>query len=106
VSVKHKPYSLAFNLETTRPGEQIHAEPDPLSEVCARRLRDIERAGSLRNRLYSADFGAAESAHFCRHSLHDPERAIPFERAAAFYGHLFDKACRLERRARGEASDV
>jgi hypothetical protein len=102
MSVKHKPYSLAYDLETTRPGEQIHADPDPLSEDRARRLRDAERAGRLRNELYSAAFGAAESARFCRFDLHDPDRAAAHERAARFYAELLAKVQRLQARARGE----
>jgi hypothetical protein len=69
----------------------------------AKRLDVIQRAGSLRNRLYSATFGALECARFCEHDLHQPERALGYQRAADFYSRLFEKVCRLERRARGEA---
>jgi hypothetical protein len=105
MTTRHKPFSLAFDMETTRPGEQAHTAPDPLSEDCARRLRDIERAGRLRNALYSAAFGAAESARFCRFDLHDPDRAAACERAARFYDELLTKVRRLQARARGEATD-
>jgi hypothetical protein len=104
MTTRHKPFSLGYDPETTRPGEQIHAAPDPLGDDFARRLRDIERAGRLRSRAYSASFGAAECAHFCRFALRDHERAAAYERAAEFFGRLYTKACQLERRARGEAS--
>jgi hypothetical protein len=76
---------------------------DAIGDDFARRLRDIERAGRLRNLLYSATFGALECARFCEHDLHQPERAVAYQRAADFYSRLFEKVCRLERRARGEA---
>jgi hypothetical protein len=101
----HKPFSLAYDLETTRPGEQVHAEPDRIGDELARRLRDVERAGRLRNRLYSATFGALECARVCEHDLHQPERAVAYQRAADFYSRLFEKVCRLQARARGGASD-
>jgi hypothetical protein len=105
--------TVAYDLETTRPGVDLLAGPLEAHEAYraflgheafARRLRDIERAGSLRNRLYSAGFDAAECARLCRFSLHDPERAREYERAAAFYGVLYAKVVRWQARARGEAS--
>jgi hypothetical protein len=71
----------------------------------ARRLRDVERAGQLRNRLYSAAFGANECARMCLRDLHQPERAKAYLRAADFYADLYEKVVRLQARARGEVSD-
>jgi hypothetical protein len=105
MTATRKPFSLAFDLETTRPGEQVHAEPDPISDDCARRLRDVERAGKLRLQLVSAETGAWESARFCAFTQHDGPRAVAHGRAALFYSHLYRKICRLQARARGEASD-
>jgi hypothetical protein len=79
---------------------------DALHADFARRLRDVERAGHLRNRLYSAMFGAEECARLCLHDLHQPERAEASLRAADFYVDLYEKVCRLQARARREASDV
>jgi hypothetical protein len=137
MTTTHKPFSLAYDLETTRAGEQVHAEPDaacdcedgwidvyppygiegflPTGEVrvewvrcpiCgpARTLRDIERAGRLRNLLVSAETGAWESARFCEFTLHDGPRAAAQALAAKYYAHLYRKVCRLQARARGEAS--
>jgi hypothetical protein len=101
----HKPFSLVYDLETTRPGEQTFAEPDPIGDEFARRLRDVGRAGRLRILLYSATFGALECARVCEHDLHQPERAVAYQRAADFYSRLFEKVCRIEARARGEAAE-
>jgi hypothetical protein len=79
---------------------------DAIGDEFARRLRDVERAGRLRNLLYSATFGALECARVCEHDLHQPERAIAYQRAADFYSRLYEKVARLQARARGEASDV
>jgi hypothetical protein len=98
-----KPFSLAYDPEATRPGEQVHAEPDPLSADCARRLRDIERAGRLRNVLVSAEFGALESARFRLYTTRDLPAAERHVSAARFYRRLYFKVCRLQARARGEA---
>jgi hypothetical protein len=76
---------------------------ETIDTTFARRLRDVERAGKLRNRLYSAAFGVGECAHFSRHTLSDPELAARFERKRDFYLTLFEKVCRVEARARGEA---
>jgi hypothetical protein len=76
---------------------------DVISDEFARRLRDVERAGRLRILLYSATFGALECARVCEHDLHQPERAVAYQRAADFYSRLFAKVCRIEARARGEA---
>jgi hypothetical protein len=75
---------------------------DTLDTDCARRLRDVERAGKLRNQLYSAAFGACECARMCLHGLHEPERAEAYLRAADFYADLYEKVLRLQARARGE----
>jgi hypothetical protein len=108
MATKHKPFSLAFDAETTRPGERTFAEPDPtdaISAAFARRLRDVERAGHLRNALVSAEVGALECARFCRHTQHDRAAAARHERAADFYRALYWKVVGLQARARGEASD-
>jgi hypothetical protein len=102
MTTTHKPYSLAFDLETTRPGEQVHAEPEPLSDDCARRLRDVERAGRLRNLLVSAEFGALESARFHRFTRRDLAATERQLAAARFYRRLYDKTCLLQAAARGE----
>jgi hypothetical protein len=136
----HKPYSLAFDPETTRPGEQVHAEPEPPGAGCdcedgwidvyppygiegflptgevrvewvrcpicgpARTLRDIERAGRLRNLLVSAETGAWESWRFCRFDLGRHAEAETHLRASAWYRELYAKVLRLQARARGEAT--
>jgi hypothetical protein len=105
MTTRYKPYSLAYDMETTRPGEQVHAQPDPVGEDFARRLRDVERAGRLRCLLVSAETGAWEAARFCAFSQHDGRRAVAHGRAALFYGHLYRKVCRLQARVRGEAID-
>jgi hypothetical protein len=103
MTTMYKPFSLAVDMETTRPGEQVHAEPEPLSEDCARRLRDIERAGRLRNLLVSAEVGAWESWRFSTFTLPDKGRAQAHSRAAGFYRYLYTKVCAIQARARGEA---
>jgi hypothetical protein len=102
MSIKHKPFSLAFDAETTRPGEQTFAGPDPLADEFVRRLRDVERAGRLRNLLCSAEVGAWESARFCRFTQGDDAAADAHLAMAGFYAHLLAKVRRLEARARGE----
>jgi hypothetical protein len=78
---------------------------DTIETGRAARLRDVERAGRLRNLLVSAETGAWESWRFCRHTLHRLAEAEAHLRAADFYRRLFHKVCRLQARARGEASD-
>jgi hypothetical protein len=102
---KQKPFSLAFDLETTRPGEQVHAAPEPVGDDLARRLRDIERAGNLRLRLVGAETGAWEAWRFCRFDLGRHDEAEAHLRASHFYRSLYEKVCRLQARARGEATD-
>jgi hypothetical protein len=99
----YKPFSLCFDLETTRAGEQVHAEPEPLSADGARRLRDIERAGKLRCRLVGAETDAWETWRFCRFDLGREDEAEAHLRASTFYRTLYEKTCRLQARARGEA---
>jgi hypothetical protein len=99
----HKPFSLVYDLETTRPGEQTFAEPDPIGDEFARRLRDVERAGRLRNLLVSAEFGALESARFRLYTTRDLPAAERHVRAANFYRFLYRKVVRLQARVRGEA---
>jgi hypothetical protein len=101
----HKPFSLVYDLERTRPGEQVHAGPDLVGDAFARRLRDVERAGRLRQRLVGAETGAFEAARFCTFRLHNDELADEHLAAAIFYRRLYEKVCRLQARARGEASD-
>jgi hypothetical protein len=103
MTTTYRPFSLAYDLETTRPGEQVHAEPDPLSEGRARRLRDVERAGRIRNLLVSAETGAWESWRFYTFTLPDKGRAQAHSRAAGFYRRLYGKVVRLQARARGGA---
>jgi hypothetical protein len=103
MSTRYKPYSLAFDTETTRPGEQVHAAPAPVGDDFARRLRDVERAGKLRCQLVSAETGAWESARFCLHTLRDYPGAYRHFQAYHYYHTLYRKVCRLQARARGEA---
>jgi hypothetical protein len=105
MSTHYKPCSLAYDLETTRPGEQVHAEPEPLRDEFARRLRDVERAGVLRLRLCAAENDAWECARLCRRTLRDFPAAYRHLQAAHYYHTLYRKVCRLQARARGEASD-
>jgi hypothetical protein len=76
---------------------------DTIGAAFARRLRDVERAGRLRNALVSAEVGAWEAARLCRFTLRQPERADAHLLTAGFYAHLLAKVRRLEARARGEA---
>jgi hypothetical protein len=69
----------------------------------ARRLRDVERAGRLRNLLVSAEFGALESARFRLYTTRDLPAAERHVCAANFYRFLYRKVVRLQARARGEA---
>jgi hypothetical protein len=78
---------------------------DAIGDDFARRLRDIERAGKLRLLLVGAETGAWESWRFCRHTLRQPAEAEAHLRAVGFYRQLFYKVCRLQARARGEASN-
>lgn len=78
---------------------------ETLGSDFARRLRDVERAGRLRTRLYAATFEAEECARLARYSLRDRALASAFARDAAFFLTLYNKVCRLQARARGEATD-
>jgi hypothetical protein len=78
---------------------------DAIGDDFARRLRDVERAGRLRNLLCSAEFGALESARFHRHTTLDWSAAERHAAAARFYKRLYYKVCLLQARARGEGSD-
>jgi hypothetical protein len=88
MTTSHKPYALAYDLETTRPGEQVHAEPELLSEDGGRRLDTIQRAGDLRLRLVGAEVAAWETWRFCRFDLGRDAEAEAHLRASGFYRQL------------------
>jgi hypothetical protein len=103
MTATHTPFSLVYDLETTRPGEQVHAEP--LAAHYAHRARLIRQADSLWLRLMRAQADAAEAAHFLRVVMDEPARAEDeARRSARLIGARDAARRRYLRRLFGEAS--
>jgi hypothetical protein len=81
MTTRYKPYSLAYDLETTRPGEQVHAEP--LEAHYAHRALLIREGDALWLRLLRAQADAAEAARFLRVVMDEPGRAEDEARRSA-----------------------
>jgi hypothetical protein len=77
----YTPFSLAYDLETTRPGEQVHAAP--LEAHYAHKGLLIREADALWLRLMRAQSDAAEAAHFLRVVMDEPGRAEDEARRSA-----------------------
>jgi hypothetical protein len=81
MTTTYTPFSLALDLETTRPGEQVHAEP--LGAHYAHRALLIREGDALWLRLVRAQADAAEAAHFLRVVMDEPGRAEDEARRSA-----------------------
>jgi hypothetical protein len=103
MTTTRKPFSLVYDLETTRPGEQVHAAP--LETHYAHRARLIREADALWLRLMRAQSDAAEAAHFLRVVMDEPGRAEDAARRSARLIGARDAARRRYlRRLFGEAA--
>jgi hypothetical protein len=87
----YKPFSLAYDLETTRPGEQVHAEP--LEAHYAHRALLIREADARWLGLARAASDAHEAARFLALAMEDARRGL-------IEGRRAERLCRLRDRAR------
>jgi hypothetical protein len=102
----YKPFSMVYDLETTRPGERVHAEP--LEAHYMHRALLIREGAALWLRLMRAQADAAEAARFLRVVMDEPTRAEDeARRAARLIGAQDAARGRYLRRLFGrEATDV
>jgi hypothetical protein len=81
MTTTHRPFSLAFDTETTRRGEQVRAAPPEAHHIHQARL--IREADGLWLRLVRAQGDAAEAARFLRVVMDEQARAEDEARRSA-----------------------
>jgi hypothetical protein len=92
MTTTHKPFSLAVDMETTRLGEQVHAEP--LEAHYAHRALLIREADARWLGLARAASDSAEAARFLALAPEDARRGLVAGRRAARLCQLRDRARR------------